>query len=109
MKLLCKLGVGASITVLLLTLLVVPGFTQMVSKPGEYSGYSEPIYDGYQRFSQYVTVQAGTPNESKLAVDFYQAYQRWSSRYHAAPSHLATPTRPCYLEIKWFNVFGGSE
>lgn len=38
-----------------------------ISKPGVYSGYSEAIYDGYQRFSQYVEVRDGT----KLAMDYY--------------------------------------
>jgi uncharacterized protein len=44
------------------------GFTQGVSKPGEYSGYSEATYDGWQRFSQYVQVRDGV----KLAVDIYR-------------------------------------
>ena len=39
---------------------------QKISRLGEYSGYSEPIYDGSVRFSQYVTMRDGT----KLAVDF---------------------------------------
>ena len=61
------------ITALLLVSLMAPGLAQTrVSKPGEYSGYSDVLYDGYQRFSQYVTVQAGTANESKLAVDIYR-------------------------------------
>jgi len=60
-----KLGIGISIVIILLTFFATPSFTQMVSTPGAYSGYSEPIYDGWQRFSQYVTVQAGTPNETK--------------------------------------------
>ena len=67
-----KLGIGISTIIILLSFFATLGFTQMVSQPGEYSGYSEPIYDGWQRFSQYVTVQAGTPNETKLAVDIYR-------------------------------------
>lgn len=46
-----------------------------VSKPGEYSGYSEVIYNGWQRFSQYVPVQVGTANEVKLAVDLFYPTQ----------------------------------
>ncbi len=38
-----------------------------VSKPGVYRGYSEPVYDGFKRFSQYVEVRDGT----KLAMDYY--------------------------------------
>ena len=68
MKLKHKLGIGISITIILLTLFATPGFTQMVSKPGEYSGYSEAVYTGWQRFSQYVAVRDGT----KLAVDIYR-------------------------------------
>jgi hypothetical protein len=40
-----------------------------VSKFGEYSGYSEAVYDGWIRTSQYVKVQPGTGNETELAVD----------------------------------------
>ncbi len=40
----------------------------LVSKPGEYSGYSEKKYDGTQRFSQYVEMRDGV----KLAVDIYR-------------------------------------
>jgi putative CocE/NonD family hydrolase len=39
-----------------------------VSRPGFYQGYSEPIYDGWQRFSQYVAVRDGT----RLAVDIFR-------------------------------------
>jgi len=39
-----------------------------VSKPGEYSGYSERIYEGYELSSRYVAVRDGT----KLAVDLYR-------------------------------------
>ena len=41
---------------------------ELVSKPGEYSGYSPALYDGYKLFSQYVTVRDGT----KLAVDYFR-------------------------------------
>ena len=40
-----------------------------ISRFGEYSGYSAPIYNGYERVSEYVTVQAGTADETQLAVD----------------------------------------
>ncbi len=39
-----------------------------VSRPGVYSGWSEPVYDGHQRSSFYVEVRDGT----KLAVDLYR-------------------------------------
>ncbi len=39
-----------------------------VSRPSEYSGWSEKIYDGHQRTSFYVEVRDGT----KLAVDLYR-------------------------------------
>jgi putative CocE/NonD family hydrolase len=41
---------------------------ERVSRFGEYEGYSEPIYDGYERFSQYVEARDGT----LLAVDVYR-------------------------------------
>ena len=42
-----------------------PLAAQKISRLGEYSGYSEPIYDSSVRSSQYVTMRDGT----KLAVD----------------------------------------
>jgi len=39
-----------------------------VSKPGEYSGYSEKTYKGYELSSQYVAMRDGV----KLAVDLYR-------------------------------------
>jgi uncharacterized protein len=39
-----------------------------VSKPGEYGGYSSELYDGWKRFSQYVTVRDG----ARLAIDYYR-------------------------------------
>jgi putative CocE/NonD family hydrolase len=41
---------------------------EKTSRPGEYSGYSEPIYSEWRRMSQYVEVRDGT----KLAVDIYR-------------------------------------
>ena len=42
--------------------------TTKISRPGEYAGYSAVEYDGYERFSEYVTVRDGT----KLAIDIYR-------------------------------------
>lgn len=39
-----------------------------VSRPGAYAGYSQVKYDGYERFSQYVTARDGT----RLAIDIYR-------------------------------------
>ncbi len=39
-----------------------------VSEPGTYSGYSEAIYHGWKRFSQYVMMRDGV----KIAVDYYR-------------------------------------
>ncbi len=39
-----------------------------VSRPGEYQGYSEMLYDGWVRTSQYVAVRDGT----RLAVDIFR-------------------------------------
>ena len=39
-----------------------------ISSHTQYSGYSEEVYDGYQRFSQYVTM----PDGCRLAVDIYR-------------------------------------
>ncbi|MFS0776940.1 CocE/NonD family hydrolase [Neobacillus sp. 3P2-tot-E-2] len=41
---------------------------QKISRPGEYQGYSEMKYDGFKRFSQYVTMRDGV----KIAVDYYR-------------------------------------
>ncbi len=41
---------------------------ELISRPGEYRGYSEQIYDGVELISQYVEVTDGT----KLAVDIYR-------------------------------------
>ncbi len=59
-KNLCKLLVVAVTATLTLT-----ATAQQVSRPGEYSGYSPALYDGYKMTSQYVAVRDGT----KLAVD----------------------------------------
>ncbi|MBN1680445.1 MAG: CocE/NonD family hydrolase [Anaerolineae bacterium] len=51
--------------------LVMPAAAQdgeRISRPGEYRGYSEPIYDDWVRISQYVPVRDGT----RLAVDIFR-------------------------------------
>jgi len=40
---------------------------QRISEPGRYEGYSEPVYDGWQRNSVYVVVRDGT----KIAIDIF--------------------------------------
>jgi putative CocE/NonD family hydrolase len=45
-----------------------PSKSGRVSRLGEYSGFSEPSYDGWVRTSQYVEVRDGT----KLAVDVFR-------------------------------------
>ena len=71
MKLKHKLEIGISIIIILLTFFAIPGFTQMVSKPGEYSGYSSQIYTETVRNSQYVAMPDGT----KIAVDILRPAQ----------------------------------
>jgi len=39
-----------------------------ISKPGEYKGYSDPLYQEYVKTSQYIPVRDGT----KLAANFYR-------------------------------------
>lgn len=54
-----------------LALATVPAAAQTadrVSRPGEYRGYSAPIYDGYRRESRYVTM----PDGVRLATDIYR-------------------------------------
>jgi putative CocE/NonD family hydrolase len=45
-----------------------PATAVRVSKPGQYSGYSPVLYDGYRMTSQYVAVRDGT----KIALDIYR-------------------------------------
>ncbi len=52
----------------LMVLSPVMAFAEKVSKPGEYSGYSEAVYDGWKRSSQYVAVTDGT----RLAMDIFR-------------------------------------
>ncbi|MBN1848094.1 MAG: CocE/NonD family hydrolase [Deltaproteobacteria bacterium] len=54
---------------LILNLNLIPAAADdLISRPGEYSGYSEVLYDEWVRSSQYVEAQDGT----KLAVDIYR-------------------------------------
>lgn len=56
----------------LLSLFTFPmNAVEKVSKPGEYSGYSEAVYDNWVRVSQYVTVQESTADETQLAIDLF--------------------------------------
>lgn len=47
---------------------IAQGDTSPVSRPGQYSGYSEAVYDGHQKSSQYVTVRDST----RLAIDIFR-------------------------------------
>lgn len=61
----------------LLSLFIIPvTAAEKVSKPGEYSGYSEAVYDNWIRLSRYVTVQEGTPDETQLAIPGSILYRR---------------------------------
>ena len=44
---------------------------EKVSKPGQYSGWSEPLYSEWVRFSQYIAM----PDGVKLAIDIYRPAQ----------------------------------
>jgi len=45
-----------------------PAAAQKISSPGQYQGYSAPVYSEYLRTSQYITARDGT----KLAIDIYR-------------------------------------
>jgi putative CocE/NonD family hydrolase len=71
MKRLLRVGGWSFLALALAFPLLAPAAAQdggRVSRPGEYSGYSEPVYTEWVRFSQYVEVRDGT----KLAVDIYR-------------------------------------
>ena len=53
--------------------------TERVSRFNEYRGYSTPEYDGWRRFSQYVSTRDGT----RLAVDYYRPTK--SGELHQEP------------------------
>ncbi len=66
-------AVLACVGLLLLPLLLVAGCGETavkdkVSKPGEYSGYSQPEYASWETTSQYVPMRDGT----RIAVDVYR-------------------------------------
>ncbi len=63
-----KLPNLATITLILCGVVVTSFAQPKISKPGVYSGYQTQTYDGWKRFSQYVSVRDGT----KLAVDIYR-------------------------------------
>jgi putative CocE/NonD family hydrolase len=50
------------------TLMPAVRTAERLSRFGVYKGYSEPLFDGYERISQYVEVRDGTP----LAADVYR-------------------------------------
>ena len=58
-----------SLTILVLTATVScnRSVNRKISQFGQYQGYSEAIYDGYQRSSHYLTLEDGT----RLAYDLY--------------------------------------
>lgn len=76
----------------LVTILPGHGQEEKVSRFGEYRGYSKPLYDGWIRSSQYITVWDGT----KIAIDIFRPTKDgkvvedplpviWThSRYHRA-------------------------
>jgi putative CocE/NonD family hydrolase len=53
--------------------------TQRISEPGRYSGYSEPLYDNWQRSSVYVPMRDGV----KIAVDIFRPTLK--GRLHSEP------------------------
>ncbi|MBN2315851.1 MAG: CocE/NonD family hydrolase [Sedimentisphaerales bacterium] len=52
-----------------------------ISEPGRYEGYSEAVYDGWQRHSAYVTVRDGT----KIAMDIFRPTRRGKLHSEALP------------------------
>ncbi len=42
--------------------------TQTLSQPSQYSGFSEPLYDGYDMTSQYIPMRDGT----RIAIDIFR-------------------------------------
>jgi len=61
-------GVGFLLLALLTGCAGPTATVERVSRPGEYAGYSDPVYDGYQRTSQYLTMRDGV----RLAIDIYR-------------------------------------
>jgi putative CocE/NonD family hydrolase len=50
-----------------------------ISEPGRYEGYSQPLFDGWARTSQYVTVRDGT----RIAIDLFRPTNK--GVLHTAP------------------------
>lgn len=65
-------------TVIVLSLLLAMGQPKMlsaaqrpeqrISKPGQYQGYSQALFDGWRRTSQYITMRDGT----RIAIDVFR-------------------------------------
>jgi putative CocE/NonD family hydrolase len=85
----------------LLFIFIVPvTAAEKVSKPGEYSGYSEAVYDNWVRVSHYVTVQEGTPEETRLAVDLFFPTKNGKLFYE----YLDANGQPVKLPAIWAHV-----
>lgn len=81
--------------------------TGTVSKPGKYAGYSEAVYDGYDRHSVYVPVADGT----KLAVDYYIPTKGCAAATGALPTVFTyTPygrqRKDNVTSAQWFTSYG---
>ncbi len=61
-------GTAALCGLLLLCLPTGIGAEERVSKPGQYQGYSEAAFDGWNRTSRYISMRDGT----KIAVDIFR-------------------------------------
>ncbi len=73
---------------------------QRVSQPGRYEGYSEAIYDGWQRHSVYVTVR----DRTKIAMDIFRPTRGGRLHSEALPviwehRRLYTRNRPLYSRL----------
>ena len=52
-----------------------PSSSEQISKPGQYQGYSQPLFDGWQRTSQYIPMRDGT----RIAIDVLRPTPRATS------------------------------
>jgi putative CocE/NonD family hydrolase len=86
--------------VFMLALCVSVTAADKVSKPGEYIGYSEPVYDNWVRVSQYVTVQEGTADETRLAIDLFFPTKEGKLFYE----YLDENGQPVKLPAVWAHV-----
>ncbi|MCP5101749.1 MAG: CocE/NonD family hydrolase [bacterium] len=71
-----------------------------ISKPGQYSGYSEPVYDDWVRASRYVTVREDTADETRLAIDLFFPSKEGKLFYE----HLDENGQPVKLPAVWAHV-----